>query len=99
MSEGKRADDTPSDVDEAVPKLALANIKVYKTPASVSSVAADEFLILGGFLSFYIEDLSKHCFVDTYATDGSLPGEIPLEWAHTWSWRNQYVYRDADLVK
>lgn len=69
---------------EVIPMICLPNGKKFPAPSVFSNIEADDFATLGGAPYFDVDALAVDGFVDQYAFDGFLPGNIPLEWTQSW---------------
>lgn len=71
---------------------ALPSGKEFTAPDVFENVDPDDSITLGGMPLFDIEALPVEGFVDHYAVDGWLPGDIQFEWTKTWCWCHQCAF-------
>lgn len=82
-------------VDESTSEVVSVKVlptgKEFVAPSAFADVEADNFAVLGSAPWFEIDALAVEGFVDQYAMDGWLPGDIPLEWTWSLCWRHNIV--------
>lgn len=81
---------------EEVAVVSLTTGKEYTSPAVLENVDADDYMSFDSVPWFDNKALAVECFVEQYAVDGCLPGELPLGWIRSWAWRNHCTCHDDD---
>lgn len=79
-------DDLMTDVlnTKVIPKISMPSGKEYSAPSVFTNIEADDFSTLISTPWFDAEALAVEGFVDQYAIDEHLPGDIPLDWIASW---------------